>query len=64
MQYYTVADVMNITGEGINKCYQIIRELNLQFKKDYPQSVSIQGKILKKYFDEKMGIKKDCSEEQ
>lgn len=64
MHYYNVKDVMKITGEGINKCYQIIRELNLQFKKDYPQSVSIQGKILKKYFDEKMGIKKDCSEEQ
>ena len=50
MQYYTAADV--------------IRQLNKSFKAEYPKSVPIQGKVLKWYFDEKMGIKKDCSEEQ
>lgn len=64
MYYYNVEDVMDITGEGQNKCYEIIRELNKTFKIDYPDSVSIQGKILKSYFDEKMGIKNDCSKEQ
>ncbi len=61
MKYYTVEDVMTITGAGQTKSYEIIRELNNKFKKMYPNSVYIQGKVLKTFFDECMGIKKDCS---
>lgn len=58
MQYYEVSDVMKITGASQNKSYEIIRELNKVFKKEYPDSVPIQGKVLKWYFDEKNGYKK------
>lgn len=61
MKYYTVEDVMNITGTSQNKSYEIIRELNNKFKKMYPNAVDIQGKVLKTFFDECMGTKKDCS---
>lgn len=64
MQYYTAKEVMEMTGTGLNKAYDIIRKLNKSFRAEYPKSVPIQGKVLKWYFDEKMGIKKDCSEEQ
>ncbi len=56
MKYYTVEDVMKITGAGANKSYEIIRKLRKSFEKKYPDAVSIQGKILKWYFDETMGI--------
>lgn len=56
MKYYTVEDVMEITGAGENKSYEIIRKLRQSFEKKYPDAVSIQGKILKWYFDEAMGI--------
>lgn len=56
MKYYTVEDVMEITGVGPNKSYEIIRKLRKSFEKKYPDAVSIQGKILKWYFDETMGI--------
>ena len=56
MKYYTVEDVMEITGTGENKSYEIIRKLRKSFEKKYPDAVSIQGKILKWYFDEMMGI--------
>ena len=56
MKYYTVEDVMEITGSGPNKSYEIIRKLRKSFEKKYPDAVSIQGKILKWYFDEMMGI--------
>lgn len=62
MEYYDVNDVMRITGCEISKAYEIIRELNKKFKKKYPDSVPILGKIVKWYFDEAMGIKKDCQE--
>lgn len=58
MDYYNVQDVMEITGVGQNKSYEIIRELNKTFKSKFPNSVSIQGKIPKWYFDECMGQKK------
>ena len=56
MKYYSVEDVMEITGTGPNKSYEIIRKLRKSFEKKYPDAVSIHGKILKWYFDEMMGI--------
>lgn len=64
MKYYTVEDVMRITGTKQNKSYEIIRELNKKFKKEFPKSVSIQGQVMKWYFDKSMGIeRKDKNEE-
>ena len=59
MDYYNVNDIQRITGEGQNKSYEIIRELNKIFKCKYPDSVSIQGKIPKWFFQETMGNKKE-----
>ncbi len=57
MQYYTVEDVKRLTGKSQNKSYEIIRNLNKQFKKKYPESVPIQGQVMKWYFEEAMGVK-------
>lgn len=58
MKYYNADDIVEITGVGKNKAYDIIRTLQKQFKKQFPDSVFIQGKIAKWYFDETMGINK------
>lgn len=58
MEYYDVTQVMEITGVKENKAYQIIRELNITFKRRFPDAISIQGKIPKWFFDECMGRKK------
>lgn len=62
MKYYNVTDVMEITGTKQNKAYDIIRNLQKEFKKKYPNAVFIQGKILKTFFDECMGIKEESIE--
>ena len=54
-QYYDVSDVMRITGEKKTKSYDIIRKLRKQFKKKYPDSVDIIGKIPIWYFEKTMG---------
>ena len=64
MQYYTVEDVKKITGCEQNKSYEIIRELNKKFKKQYPNSVYIQGKVLKWFFNETMGIERKKENEK
>lgn len=58
MEYYNVTQVMEITGVKKNKAYEIIRELNKTFKRKFPDSISIQGKIPKWFFDECMAQKK------
>ena len=58
MKYYNVQDVMEMTQKSQNKAYEIIRQLNKQFKKKYPEMVPIQGQVMKWYFDEAMGIER------
>lgn len=64
MKYYNAKDVMEITGCGQNKSYQIIRELNKSFKKKYPNSIPIQGLIPIWYFEESQGINPPKKEER
>ncbi len=64
MQYYTVEDVKRITGCEQNKSYEIIRELNKKFRKLYPNAVYIQGKVMKWFFDETMGIERKDKDEK
>lgn len=59
MQYYTVSEVIKITGAKENKAYQIIRNLNKKFKKKYPECEIIQGKVQKKFFHEAMGFEEE-----
>ncbi len=63
MEYYDVNDVMKMTGMKQQKSYDIIRELNKKYKKKFPDAEIIQGRVLKWFFDESMGIKKDCQEQ-
>lgn len=59
MHYYTMLDIREITGCSQNKSYEIIRELNKQYKKEFPDSVTTQGRVPKWFFEEKMGVGKD-----
>lgn len=64
MKYYNVQDVMEMTQTSQNKSYEIIRQLNKQFKKKYPEMVPIQGQVMKWYFDEAMGIERKENHEK
>ena len=57
MRYYNIQDIIEITGYKKSKAYEIIRKLKKTFEKKYPDSVSMQGRIPKWYFDECMGFK-------
>lgn len=59
MKYYTVTDVMEITGTKQNKAYEIIRQLWKKYKRKYPEAIFIQGKIPKWYFDKVMGLERE-----
>lgn len=51
-RFYVVEDVMAILGVQRSKAYKVIRELNRELKeRGY---IVIEGKVAKKYFDEKM----------
>ena len=52
--YYNVKDVMAITGAKESKCYNIIRELNDKFFKEYPESIPIRGLVPRWYFEKIM----------
>lgn len=49
--YFSVEDIMLITGVKQSKAYQIIRDLNYELKnKGY---ITIAGQVSKKFFNEK-----------
>ena len=52
--YYTCKDIQKITGAGKSLAYEIIRKLRQAFEKEYPEAITIQGKIPKWYFEKKM----------
>lgn len=56
--YYNVKDVQQITCASLSLSYEIIRKLKDMFEKEYPEAITIQGKIPKWYFEEKMMNKK------
>lgn len=62
--YYNVADLIDITGLSQNKCYEMIRELNKSFKKEYPNAVLAQGHVPRWWFEQCMGIKKGETENE
>lgn len=56
-QFYTVKDVMRILQVKEAKAYKIIRELNEELEqRGY---IVVSGKVLKRYFDEKVYINED-----
>jgi predicted DNA-binding transcriptional regulator AlpA len=54
MDYYNVKDIMELTGCGKSYSYEIITKLKKQFEEEYPDAISITGKIPKWYFEKKM----------
>lgn len=54
MDYYTVKDIMERTGCSRSYCYEILVKLRELFEKEYPNTITIRGKIPKWYFEKKM----------
>ena len=52
--FYKVGDVCHILGIGKSKAYEIIRKLNDELSKD--GFITIQGKVSKKYFEERVAL--------
>lgn len=57
--YYTVKDIMNITGYKKSRAYEILIDLRVMFKKEYPDSISFAGKIPCWYAEKILKNKKD-----
>ncbi|MBO5142182.1 MAG: hypothetical protein J6J11_01840 [Treponema sp.] len=55
--YYNAKDVQEITNCSKSLAYEIIRKLRDKFEKEYPDAISIQGKIPIWYFEKNMKIK-------
>lgn len=52
--YYTKEDVKEILGVKDRKAYEIIRQLNGELNEK--GFITVQGKVLKKYFNERLNI--------
>lgn len=57
--YYTFEEVIKIMGVGKSTAYEVIKKLRKKFEKEYPDSITVQGKIPKWYFEKKMHNKED-----
>lgn len=64
MDYYNVEDIINKTGCSKSFSYDIIRKLQESFIKDFPNSITIQGRIPIWYFEEKLHNKKSASNDE
>lgn len=54
--FYTAKDLMDILNVGPSRAYQIIRRLNEELA-DKGYIVPKRGQVLKKYADERLGLK-------
>lgn len=52
--YYNAKDIETIVGCSKSKAYEIIKRLREKFENDYPDAISIQGKIPIWYFEKIM----------
>lgn len=61
-KYYSAKDICQLTGYSESKAYDLIRDINIEIKevyKDKPkqeQPLFLRGRVLKSYFDKKVGI--------
>ena len=58
-EYYNAKDIQKITDCSANLAYEIIRKLRERFEREYPDAITIRGKIPIWYFNEKMHCKKE-----
>lgn len=57
-EYYGAKDVQRITECSKPFAYEIIRKLRADFEKEFPNAITIQGKIPIWYFEERMVLKR------
>lgn len=53
-EYYSAKDIQKIVGCGNTKSYDIVNKLQQSFKKEYPNTITIQAKIPIWYFEKIM----------
>ena len=56
-EYYGVKDVQQITECSKSHAYEIIRRLKNDFEREFPDAITIQGKIPIWYFEKRMVLK-------
>lgn len=61
-ELYTVKEIMQKTGYGRSKCYDLIYKLNEELKEKYPSIVTFNGRILKKYWDNQFEMQNEKGE--
>ncbi len=57
-EFYNAKDVQEITGCSEALAYKIIRQLREDFEREYPEAITIQGKIPIWYFEDRMVLKR------
>lgn len=62
--YYNAKDVQTITGCSKSLAYEIIAKLRGTFSEEYPDVITIQGKIPIWYFEKKMMNKKGSDKDE
>lgn len=60
--YYSCEDVIKIIGVGKSLAYEIIKKLRKKMEKEYPEIITVQGRIPKWYFEKKMHNKEEEGE--
>ena len=58
-EYYNTKDIMQMTECSKALAYNILRRLREDFEREYPNKITIQGKIPIWYANERLGIKKE-----
>lgn len=58
-EFYNAKDIQKITECSQAKAYDIIRLLRDRFEREYPEAITIQGKIPIWYFNEKILCKRN-----
>lgn len=56
-EFYNANDVQKITECSKSMAYEIIRRLKKDFEREYPEALTIQGKIPIWYFEKRMVLK-------
>lgn len=63
-QFYTVKDLVEMTGYASSKCYRLIDNLNKKLKEQYPDLVIFKGRILKSVWDKQFEMNEDSDKNE
>lgn len=61
-EFYNAKDIQKITDCSLPLAYNIIRRLREDFEREYPNTITIQGKIPMWYANQRLGISKEYKE--